>query len=164
MPHPLEQRIAELQRQARRLLAWYGLGWVVACLLGTILVLGFADYLIRFQDRGIRVMCSLAVLAVAVRSLWQFAYLPLRRRLGFVEIAQRDRAALSAIARAAVQLHRISAPAGGGRDSRLGRPPLGRHSSGRGGSGRNGSRRIVGSPSHAPGSGRRAGSCLPLPG
>lgn len=89
MPHPLERRIAELQRHATRLLAWYGLSWVAVCVIGAVLVLGTADYLIRFQDRGIRLMCSLAIVAVMVRAVWQFAWQPLRRRLSAVEVAQR---------------------------------------------------------------------------
>src|SRR5579859_4994027 len=89
MPHPLERRIADLQRQVWRLLAWYGLGWVVCSVLATLLALGLADYLLHFEDRGIRVMCSLAVLAMAGWSVWRFGATPFRHRLGAVQIAQR---------------------------------------------------------------------------
>ncbi len=51
--------------QTRLLLVLYAAGWTLAVLVATVTVLGLADYLIRYQDHGVRLMASLAVLVVA---------------------------------------------------------------------------------------------------
>lgn len=61
MPHPLEQRIAAVRRQVRRLILIHALSWVAGVAIAAALALGLLDYLIRFQDRGIRVILSLSV-------------------------------------------------------------------------------------------------------
>jgi len=61
MSYPLEQKIAGLRSRVRRLLTLYGLSCVAAAAIGTVVALGLADYLVRFQDRGLRVMASAAV-------------------------------------------------------------------------------------------------------
>ena len=42
--HPLRQQIARLRRQIRRLAVVYGFAWLLIGLVGSVLVLGFADY------------------------------------------------------------------------------------------------------------------------
>ncbi len=64
MLHPLEQKIVSLRRRVRRMVAVYGLSVVAAALLGTMAALGLIDYLLRFQDRGLRIIASLLVLGV----------------------------------------------------------------------------------------------------
>ena len=59
MLHPLEQKIVALRRRVRRMAAVYGLSVVAAALLGTMAALGLIDYLLRFQDRGLRIIASL---------------------------------------------------------------------------------------------------------
>jgi len=89
MAHPLEKKVADLGRQVRRLLALYGIGRVVSAVAGTLLLLGSADYLIHFEDRGIRAMASLAVLAVFAWSAYRYLFVLLSHRAGDVQIAQR---------------------------------------------------------------------------
>ena len=89
MAHPLEQKIARLRSQARLLLALYAMGWTVGLVAGTALLLGLADYLIRFQDHGIRLMGSLALVLTFAWTCYRFWLVALGRRLGDVEIAQR---------------------------------------------------------------------------
>ena len=89
MAHPLEQKISQVRSQARRLLTLYALGWTLAAVTASMLLLGLVDYLIRFQDHGIRLMCSLAVALVALgafRRFWLFGW---RRALGDLQIARR---------------------------------------------------------------------------
>ena len=70
-------------------LALYALGWTAAALLAAVLALGLTDYAIRFQDRGIRLMASLAVMLVLAWACYRFWYRGFGRRLGDVELAQR---------------------------------------------------------------------------
>ncbi|MBI3836801.1 MAG: hypothetical protein HY288_02555 [Planctomycetia bacterium] len=89
MAHPLEQKIGQVRSQARRLLLLHALGWTVGLVTAAILLLGLADYLIRFQDHGIRLMCSLALVLTMVWACYRFWLVDLGRRLGDVEVAQR---------------------------------------------------------------------------
>lgn len=89
MSHPLEKKVALVRRRARRLLWVYGLGWISASVVGVALVLGFTDYLIRFQDQGIRVIFSLLTLATLGWTSYRYLFRPLSRRLRDVDVAQR---------------------------------------------------------------------------
>jgi hypothetical protein len=89
MSHPLKQRIDRLRSRVRLLLALYGLSWIVGGSLLAAMVLGVADYLVRYQDPGIRLISSLACLAIIVWTGYRFLYRPLAKRLGDVELAQR---------------------------------------------------------------------------
>ena len=63
MSHPIEQRMAALRRRVRRLVLLRGLSATVAAVLAAAMLLGLGDYVIHFQDRGIRILCWLALLA-----------------------------------------------------------------------------------------------------
>jgi hypothetical protein len=89
MAHLLEQKIGRVRRQARWLLALYALGWTASALLAAVLLLATADYLIRFQDPGIRVICSLSVLLVFAWACHRYGTVAFGRSLGDVQIAQR---------------------------------------------------------------------------
>ncbi|MEX0978050.1 MAG: hypothetical protein WDZ48_04325 [Pirellulales bacterium] len=90
MAHPLERKIGQVRHRARWLLLLYAAGWTVATLGAAVLLLGLADYWIRFQDHGIRLMCSLAVLLVVAWAGYRFWFVGVwRSRLGDVQIAQR---------------------------------------------------------------------------
>ena len=89
MSHELEEQLAQIRRRARLLLLAYGAAWVAGCLVLAVAALGLADYLIRFEDRGIRMICSFMVLNVigwvSVRYLWP----AVRARYSDVELALR---------------------------------------------------------------------------
>ncbi|MEX2112710.1 MAG: hypothetical protein WD845_05960, partial [Pirellulales bacterium] len=89
MAHPLEQKIGGVRRQARRLLAMYALGWIFACLAAAMLILGWIDYLVRFQDPGIRLLCSLSLVMLFVWSVYRFGFGSLGYALGDVQLARR---------------------------------------------------------------------------
>ncbi len=89
MPHPIEQRIVETRRKAARLLLIYGVSWVAGSLVAAIVLLGLVDYLIRFDDPGIRALSTLAVLLAAGWTTYRYLYPALAVRLRDVEIAQR---------------------------------------------------------------------------
>jgi hypothetical protein len=89
MSHPIEQRIRVLRSRVRRMVAVHGLSWVVAVVVGVVIVLGLADYLIRFQDPGLRMICSLLVLGALVWTCYRHLYLPWSARLSQVDLARR---------------------------------------------------------------------------
>ncbi|HIQ20806.1 MAG TPA: hypothetical protein EYH34_06185, partial [Planctomycetes bacterium] len=89
MPHPLEQKLVLIRARVRRLVAVYGLSWLVAVTLATVLMLGLADYVFRFEDRGLRVLAWLAMLSAFGWTAYRHLYVPLAVRLGDVEIARR---------------------------------------------------------------------------
>jgi len=90
MSHPLKRKIGTLRGRVRRLAAVYGVSWVVGAVLAAVLLVGLADYLVRFQDRGIRVMASMVVLGVLGWTCYRHLYLGLRSvRLRDVDLAQR---------------------------------------------------------------------------
>ncbi|MDD4269633.1 MAG: hypothetical protein GXY25_02245 [Pirellulaceae bacterium] len=72
MIHPLEQRLARVRRRVRCLLAAHALSWALTAVAGALIVVGLADYLFRFQDPGIRLLCSLAVLGAFAWSVRHF--------------------------------------------------------------------------------------------
>lgn len=93
MSHPLEQRLRQVRRRVRGLLALYGIAWVVGCVLGAVILTGLVDYLLRFRDPGIRLFCTLSIIGMAVwavrRYLVQILSVPwhdadLARRLGHI--------------------------------------------------------------------------------
>jgi hypothetical protein len=79
--------MAAVRRRVRRLLVLDAVGRLLVILVGTVIALGLADYLIRYQDRGLRVMSSAALMLAAgwafVRLLWPV----LRLELGDVELS-----------------------------------------------------------------------------
>ena len=95
--HPLERKIAALRSRLRWLVVVYGLSWIVAAVLAAVLVLGWIDYLVRFQDRGLRVICSLAVLGVWGWTVYRYLYLGLSARLRDVDLALRLQRRYSAL-------------------------------------------------------------------
>src|SRR3954471_18965356 len=89
MPHPLEQRVQQVARRVSRLARLYAWGRFAIALLLVVLVACLVDYFIRAHDPGIRVIVSLAVLALLG---WLFARLVLQSRastLSLVQVAQR---------------------------------------------------------------------------
>jgi len=89
MLHPLEERIGGVRARVRRLVTLYAASWIVGAVVAALLVLGLADYLLRFQDRGIRVICSLVVLGVLGWTCYRYLFLGLGARLSDVELARR---------------------------------------------------------------------------
>jgi hypothetical protein len=87
--HPLRQEIVWLRRYTRRLMLAYGIACVVFAFLGGALVMGVADYLIRFQDRGVRVIATLTVLGVTAWAVYRYLRPVLLARITDVAIARR---------------------------------------------------------------------------
>lgn len=89
MPHPIEDKIAAVGRRVWWVWMLAGLGWLLAVLVALALALVGADYLIRYDDLGLRVMSSLVWLLVAGWALYRFLWTPLVARVSPLETAQR---------------------------------------------------------------------------
>ena len=73
-----------------RLLTWVsGLSWTVLVLFGGLLVTGVLDWLIHFDDPGLRLVIGLALLAGSGAMLWRQLIAPLRQPLGTTFLAAR---------------------------------------------------------------------------
>ena len=62
MLHPLEQKLAALRRRRRRLAVIQGCSGTVVVLLAVTAAFGTLDALMQFEDRGLRLLASLAAL------------------------------------------------------------------------------------------------------
>ncbi|MCE5269047.1 MAG: hypothetical protein LLG00_14325, partial [Planctomycetaceae bacterium] len=89
MLHPLEQKIVVLQRRVRRSAAVYGLSLAGAVVVVAATVAGVADYVARFEDRGLRIVASLAALAVSLWAAYRFLRPALFTRPSDVDLAGR---------------------------------------------------------------------------
>src|SRR3954465_12321452 len=90
--HPLSQKIASLQRQ----LLWHRRAvaacWVGATAILAALIIGLVDYLVRFNDPGLRIMATAAFLAALTWAVYHYWYLPQQQRLAPLATARRVQA------------------------------------------------------------------------
>lgn len=89
MPHPLQEHIASIRRRARTLLLAHGVARLLAMVVGLIIVAGLIDFGLRLNDRGLRIMLTLCVLAVAAWATWRFLMQSILVRFSDTEIAFR---------------------------------------------------------------------------
>ena len=89
MPHPLQQRVRAVCRRAHYLVVVHALCCFVGIVLATALLLGLTDYIVRFRDPGIRILSSVALLAVLAWSLFRFVVPAFRRRFRELAVAER---------------------------------------------------------------------------
>ena len=87
MLHPLEQKIVALRRRVRRMATLYGLSIATAALLATTAALGLTDYLLRFQDRGLRILALLLVLGTLGWTFYRHVFAVWLARLRDVDLA-----------------------------------------------------------------------------
>ncbi|MEX0710727.1 MAG: hypothetical protein WD278_00170, partial [Pirellulales bacterium] len=87
MSHPLEARMARIRRRARLLVLVHALGRLAAMLVAVVIALVLIDWLIHFEDRGLRTIASLAALAVAAWGLVRFVWPALHLPLGKLHVA-----------------------------------------------------------------------------
>ena len=89
MLHPLQRQLGMLRTRAMRLLAVFGLGRVAATAMAGMIILGLVDYLVRYQDLGLRVLSSLALAGILVWNCYRYGYRILTHRLSDAELARR---------------------------------------------------------------------------
>lgn len=88
MPHPLQTKVRQVARLAQSVRWAYGAAWVAAALLATGLVLGLADYLLRSDELGVRLIFSALAVAVVAAAGWKFLWPALAQRTSEVNVAQ----------------------------------------------------------------------------
>lgn len=89
MLHPLQTKVRRLGRQAWWLTWGYAAGWMFAAVLSAALVAGLADYWLRFQDQGVRIIVATAVLVVAALSVRRWWSPVARQTFDDLRIARR---------------------------------------------------------------------------
>ncbi len=86
---PLMELIVAVRRRARRQLILHAACWLLAIIAAGGIALGTIDYVLRIDDLGVRIFCSLALVMLAAFAIVRFLVPALRRRLSDVELAQR---------------------------------------------------------------------------
>jgi len=89
MSHSIQRQIHAIARRARRLLVVHGLCWFVAVVVAVAFVIGWLDYSLRLQDRGVRIILSTALGLTLLWSFLRFLLPSTRRRFSDLEVAQR---------------------------------------------------------------------------
>ena len=84
-----EQQVDAARRRIRQLLLLYGVGRVVACSLGTAVVLALADFLIRSDDPGVRWICFLVFVSITAWAIWRYLLPALQQPFADVLVAGR---------------------------------------------------------------------------
>ncbi len=72
MTHPLQHQVAQFSRRVKRLRWTWAIGQTLACALAALLLVGVADYLIRYSDAGVRVLATLTVVATIVWACFRY--------------------------------------------------------------------------------------------
>lgn len=86
---PLQERLAELRAKVRQLLWLYGLSWLVAVLLGALLVVGCIDWFLHLDDAGVRLILGLGILGGAGYVAYKRLISPLKVPLSDIDLALR---------------------------------------------------------------------------
>ena len=86
---PLQERLAELRAKVRQLLWVYGLSWLVAVLLGALLLVGCTDWFLHLDDAGVRLILGLGILGGVGYIAYQRLITPLKVPLTDIDLALR---------------------------------------------------------------------------
>lgn len=89
MRHPVQEQVRAIQRRAWRLRAVCAGGLWLSGFLSAVSLAALADYCLRLDDVGVRLLSSVAVLAVAGWGFRRFLLPLFRRRTTELEVAQR---------------------------------------------------------------------------
>ncbi|HEY1600160.1 MAG TPA: hypothetical protein VGG64_11185 [Pirellulales bacterium] len=88
MPHPLEQKLARLRRRARLYVVLKAASRAILLVVAVTCVLALADVACHFQDRGLRVIFSLALLTATAAGVRWIVRAVRESRYRDVQIAQ----------------------------------------------------------------------------
>jgi hypothetical protein len=87
MSNLIQRQINAIASRARRLLLVHGICWFVVVAASVAMVLGGADYWLRFQDQGVRLILSTAFALTLMWSFWRFVVPAVQRRFSDLEVA-----------------------------------------------------------------------------
>lgn len=86
---PLQERLAELRAKVRQLLWVYGMSWLTAVLLGTLLIVGTTDWWLHLDDAGVRLILGLGILGASGYVAYSRLISPLNVPLTDIDLALR---------------------------------------------------------------------------
>jgi len=89
MPHSLKQKLAVLRRRAWRLGMLHAVSVALAAALASAMLLGLVDFVVHFEDRGLRIMATLVVFGVFAWTCYRYLYSAWTVRLADVDLAVR---------------------------------------------------------------------------
>lgn len=86
---PLHERLAELRAKVRQLLWMYGVSWLVAVLLGALLIVGWIDWWLHLDDAGVRLILGLGILGATGYVAYRRLITPLLVPMSDIDLALR---------------------------------------------------------------------------
>ena len=89
MTPALQNRVQRVALRARRLVRLHGIGWFLAAACGIGIAFGWLDYLLRFQDAGVRWILSAGVLFLVVWCFLRYVFPAFRYRCSDLQAACR---------------------------------------------------------------------------
>ena len=88
MLHPVQQKVEAVTRRVRRLQTLHAGSLALAVVLGAALIVGWADYLLRLEDAGLRWLGTGLVLAALAGAARRYVLPVCRRQLTNLLVAQ----------------------------------------------------------------------------
>lgn len=85
---PTWDKLHRLRSRLRRLMWWSGISRCLIALFGGMLVAGWCDWWLRFDDFGVRLLVAAGVWGIVGSTLWQTLWQPLRRGISDVFLAE----------------------------------------------------------------------------
>ena len=89
MSQALEQDLDKIRRRARMLVRIHGLGFWALIVVGAAFLAAATDYLVRFQDPGVRLIWSTFVAGISGWAAWRFAWPAIQYSPSNLQVARR---------------------------------------------------------------------------
>ncbi len=89
MTPALQSKVKRVAYRARRLVRLHAMGWFVATVCAVLIAFGWLDYLLRFQDEGVRWIGFATALTLMVGSFLRYVYPAWRYRCSELQAARR---------------------------------------------------------------------------
>ena len=89
MTPALQNKVQRVALRARRLVRLHGIGWFLAAVCGIGIAFGWMDYVLRFQDAGVRWILSAVVLCLVVWYFLRYVFPAFRYRCSDLQAASR---------------------------------------------------------------------------
>lgn len=89
MSTTLDRRLTDIRRRLRQVLVTYGMSWLAAVILGSIVSVCVADWMVHFDDPVVRLIFLLAIAAGAVYIARRYLLGPLKVNLSDTDLALR---------------------------------------------------------------------------
>lgn len=88
-PQVLRDELGRVRRKLQAVLVVYGVSVVVTLLVGLVFLVGWADWVFRWNDRGVRLLLDVAMLSALGWVVYRALYVPLRAPPSDLDLALR---------------------------------------------------------------------------